>query len=152
MSTYTDAENQILDKLKVAWDANTPAISTTAPVLVYEFLEPSLKPHPRDTGKPWARVAIRHLHASKAGLTGSDGLARYKRGGMIWMQVFVPAKWASAWTMASELAQVGQNAYEGKRTTAGRVVFTSAVIMDKPQDGAWVRKDMQAYFYWFESK
>lgn len=142
----------MLETLKVAWDANTPSITTTAPQLVYEFLEPDLKPHPSDSDKPWARVIVRHADSAKTSLANSDGVSRYRRVGLVWVQVFVPASFGSAWTKCESLAVVARDAYEGKRALNGRVVFTKAPIIDVAKDGPWVRKDVKAFFYWDEVK
>lgn len=152
MTAQSDAEDAILGTLKAAWDANTPAITTTAPQLVYEFLEPDLKPHPADSTQPWARVVIRHTDAGKMTLANSDGVARYRRIGLVWVQIYMPAGFGSAWTTAGSLAVVARNAYEGKRALGGRVVFGKVPIIDVAKDGAWVRKDVKASFYWDEVK
>lgn len=152
MATYVDAEDAIIEALKTKWAADAPAFNggIVAPSLVFEFLEPDLKVHPRDSGKAWARVAVRHADANKASLRNSEGLARYRRVGFVWVQIFVPATGGKAWTVAAQLAGVAQKAYEGKRTAGGLVVFTKAQILDVARDGAWVRKDVRANFYWDE--
>lgn len=152
MSAKSDAEDAILSTLKVAWDANTAAIAGTVPQLVYEFLEPDLKPHPADSQQPWARVIVRHSDAAKTSLANSDRVSRYRRVGLVWVQIFVPAGFGSAWTKAGDLADVAQAAYEGKRALGGRVVFTKVPIIDVAKDGPWVRKDIKAFFYWDEVK
>jgi hypothetical protein len=151
--SYNQAEDSILGVLKTKWDADTPALNgATIVPLVYELTEPDLKQHPRDSAKPWARVVVRHADAGKTSLTASDKTARYRRVGIVWVQVFVPAGYGSAFTLARQLAQVAQAAYEGKRSPDGAVVFTKAAIADMTKDGAWVRRDMKASFYWDEVK
>jgi hypothetical protein len=151
--SYNAAEDAILAALKVKWDADTPALNSAVPVtLVYELTEPDLKPHPRDSNKPWARVIVRHADAGKTSLTSSDKTARYRRVGIVWVQVFAPGSYGSAFTLARQLAQVAQAAYEGKRSPDGSVVFTKAAITDSQKDGAFVRRDMKASFYWDEVK
>lgn len=149
--SYNEAVDTILSTLKTKWDSDTPALNGgQAPHLVYQFIESDLKPHPRDSGKAWARVTVRHNEGGKASLSNSDGQARYRRIGLAWVQVFVPAKSGSSWTLASSLAGVAAAAYEGKRGIAGPVVFTKVTLEDKPKEGAWVRVDVKARFYWDE--
>lgn len=148
-TTYNQAIDAVLGQLKVAWDANTTAIAGYVPHLVYEFLEADLQPHPKDSGKIWARVTVRHNDSNKASLANSDKVARYRRVGWAHVELYVPATFGSDWTLAQTLAEVAQQAYEGKRTTSGAsVVFTHVQLIDHPRDAAWVRKDVKAYFYW----
>jgi|ERR1035437_721134 hypothetical protein len=148
---YVDADNAILRTLKMKWDDDTASLTGgVVPQMVYEFLEPDMKPHPRDGKHPWARVVIRHNDATKATMSNSEGMARYRRFGLVWVQVFVPATSATSWMLAQQLASVAQLAYEGKRASGGNVVFTKAQVVDKAREGAWVCKDMKAWFYWDE--
>lgn len=149
--SFNEAVDTILSTLKTKWDSDTPALNGgLVPHLVYEFLEADLKPHPRDSGKPWARVTVRHNDGGKASLSNAAGVARYRRIGLVWIQVFVPAKFGSSWTLAESLAGVASAAYEGKRGISGPVVFSKVTVEDKPKEGAWVRKDIKARFYWDE--
>lgn len=148
-TTFDKATDAILGTLKTYWDAHAGSVNgSVVPTLVYEFLESDLKPHPRDTSKPWARVVVRHGDGNKVTLNNSDGVARYRRLGVAWVQVFVPAAYGSAWTVAQQLAAVAQFAYEGKRALDGTVVFTKVTMSDHARDGASVRKDVKVYFYW----
>ncbi len=155
MTDIISAIDSILGTLKVAWDANAATFNAgTEPVLVFEATEPDLKPHPRDTAKAWARAVVRHMDSSKVTLVGASG-ARYRRTGIVWVQVFVPATDAAQWTVAQELAAVAQMAYEGNRagpSLPGSVVFTKATILDRPKDGAYFRCDCKVSFTWDEIK
>lgn len=152
-TTLVAATDAILNHLKTAWDAgaNALAAGVDEPVLVYESLESDLKMHPRDTGKSWARITIRHAPESqKVSLTDSSKRARYRRTGTVWVQVFSPRKGASYYTEAQQLASLVRNAYEGKRTAADGVVFTEAALMDQNPEAAWWRYDVKVQFYWDE--
>jgi hypothetical protein len=149
-TNYVDAEDTILGMLKTAWDASAPALFTPpyTPALVYESQEADLKPHPRDGSKAWARAVVRTADGRSAAIgKAPTGLARFRRFGIAWVQIFVPAKFASGWTQASQLASIAQQAYEGK---AGHVTFTRVQLVDLPQDGNWVRKDVKAFYSWDE--
>lgn len=151
---YVQAVDAILGTIKVAWDAGTPALTGgPVPQLVFESLENDLKPHPRDGTLPWARAVVRHADASKITLNNDVGTARYRRIGVAWVQVFVPATSAKEWTLGQQLAMVAQNAYEGKRAGEGKsVVFTKVSIQDRPKDGAFYVFDVKANFYWDQIK
>ena len=152
MVNFLTAVDGILSTFKTAWDANTPAITTTVPAVVYEALEPDLKPHPRTAGVPWCRVVVRHSDASKVSLTDSSKTGRYRRNGFAWVQVFVPDAGGMSWGIAQQLAQVARNAFEGKRAANGAVLFTKTQIVDRPKDGPFFNFDIKAFFYWDELK
>ena len=157
--TFLTAEDAILSTINTAWQANAGAFNGgTPPVLLFESTERSLKPpHPRDTTKPWARAVIRHGESKKVTLNNDVGTGRYRRFGIVWVQVFVPFADGSAWTIAQQLAEVARAAFEGKAvappgaaTADGvrGVVYTAATVQDKGEDGVFVRYDMKANFYW----
>jgi hypothetical protein len=147
---FESACDAILSTLKVQWDADTTAVAGAVPALVYEAQEPDLKPHPRDSALPWARVVLRHTGARKATLNNDEGTARYRRTGFVWLQVFAPADSEQGWTLAQRLAMIGQKAYEGKRAAGGEVVFTTSAILDRPKSGNWFQFDVKTEFYWDE--
>lgn len=153
MTDFVDAEDAILATLKLAWDADAQALTpapTYLPHLVFEQLEPDLKPHPRDGNEAWARAVVRHTDAGLATLSNAGGVRRKRRLGLVWVQVYAPAKSKMNYTLVQRLAQVALKAYEGKRAANGSVVFTRVAIVDQPQDGNWYRRDVKAVFYWDE--
>jgi hypothetical protein len=150
---YVSATDAILSTLKVQWDADTPAIvGGAAPVLVFDTNEQTLKPNPEDSTKPWARAVVRHGGAQKVTLNNAVGQGRYRRMGLVWVQIYVPFSDGSAYTTAQRLAQVAQKAYEGRRSGGGEVVFTESAIQDRAPEGQWFRYDVKTSFYWDEIK
>jgi hypothetical protein len=150
-ATLVSASDAILSTLKTAWDANAGTIvGGSTPTLVYEALEPDLKPHPRDTGSAWARVVLRHQDSEKVTLNNSDRAARYRRYGLVWVQVFTPRKGAADYTVAQELAAMVRLAFEGRRAAGDAVCFKRATVMDVPPEGSWWRFDVKVDFYWDE--
>lgn len=144
-STYTTAVDSILATLKETWDTDTPALNGSAVVaLVYEDTEKDAKPHPRETGAAWARVSVRHEGARAAAIGGR----KYRRTGMVWVQVFVPHTDGLAKDKAQALAAVALKAYESARGSL--VSFKDAAVIDKGPEGAWIRADCTARFWWDE--
>jgi hypothetical protein len=142
---YDDACDAILSIAKVAWDAEAPALNgSVLPTLVYENKEKDLKPHPRDTGKAWARVVIRHATGAAAAL----GQHRFRRTGIVWGQVYVPYADARSPAQTSALARVLQKAYEVTRGSA--VSFKDVTVAEKGPDGVFYRVDCTAKFWWDE--
>lgn len=159
MSTdIVSATDSILAAFKVAWDAGSPAFNGgVIPTIVYEMLEPDLKPHPRDESLAWVRVVIRHLSSMKVTLTSATGSARYRREGIVWLQIFVPRTSALDYTNTQRLAIVAQKAYEGKRAglgggSAGDVQFYDVAIMERPMEAGFVRYDVKTKFCYDETK
>lgn len=142
---YDDACDTILSIAKVAWDAEAPDLNgSVLPVLVYENIEKDLKPHPRDTSKPWARVVIRHAGGAAAAL----GQHRFRRTGTVWGQIFVPFDDGLSPAKASALARILQKAYE---VTGGSAVsFKDVTVAERGPDGTFYRVDCTAKFWWDE--
>lgn len=154
-TTLDTAVDAILSTFKVRWDTDTPAITGgDVPLVCYEATEEDLKTHPKDSTLPWARLVIRHANGpGKVTLNNAAGCARYRRTGIVWVQVFTPSGSPPNWLLCQKLARVAQDAYEGKRAAEGNsVVFTKATIIDKPKENAWFRYDVKVEFYWDEIK
>jgi hypothetical protein len=144
---YDDACDAILSLAKVAWDAEAPALNgMVLPVLVYENIEKDLKPHPRDTSKPWARLVIRHVPGgSRAAALGQH---RFRRTGIIWCQVFVPYDDGLSIQKATALARIVQKAYEVCR--GSEVSFKDVTVAERGPEGTFYRVDCTANFWWDE--
>lgn len=145
---YEDAVDSILSTLKAQWDTDTPAIvGTMLPAsLVYEETEHDLKPHPRDTEKPWGRVVVRHAPGGSG--AAALGNHRFRRTGTVFLQVFYPLTGGKSLEKASALARVGQKAYESARS--GPVSYKSVTVSEKGPDGSFYRVDCTAKFWWDE--
>lgn len=156
MADRVDAIDEILAALKTVWDADTPALRAAWETayalaasgqpfeLVYEALEKDKRPHPDETGLPWARVCVRHVDGGHAAI----GNKRFARSGHIIVQVFVPDKDASAWTVAQRLAMVAEKAYE---TAHGAVVsYKNIAVKEHGREGSYFRTDCKSDFWWHE--
>lgn len=152
-TTLPFASDAILGRFKAQWDADTPALmgSDPVPVIVYEPTEADLKPHPRDTGKPWARITIRHADATRRSFNrDAAGKGKYQRDGLVWVQIFTPRTGAASYLLAQNLAMVAQKAFEGKRAAGDAINFTKAALLDQPPEGSFWRYDIKGEFYWEE--
>lgn len=148
MADFVSAVDDILGQFKSYWDAESPAVvGGSAPAIIFEPTEPHLKPEPRDSTAPWARIIVRHNDSNRRTLSGAE--SRYLRSGKIRVQVFVPGVGAAAYSLGQDLAKVAQRAFEGKR--AGLVVFKKASANDRPKDGLWSSVDIVTDFYWTET-
>lgn len=141
------ATDALLGAITTAWTNNTPAVTGTVPTLVFESLERDLKPHPADSVDPWARAVVRHGSSPATSIRGPAAVKLYWRSGMVWVQIFVPNKDARAWTVATMLGKIAQQAYQGKALgDDGSITFNRVDVREQGVEGAWYRVDMQAYF------
>ncbi len=82
-STYEEARDDLSIFATSAWATAVTAIMPTPP-LFYD----NLNQNPPDDGSVWGRLSIQHLDGTRASLGSSS--ARFRRAGMLFMQVFVP--------------------------------------------------------------
>lgn len=150
MTDMVAAEDAMLLRLKTAWDADAAAIAGALPEIVYALTHRDLMPEQRDTTKAWTRITIRHGDSRKATLANDVGAARYRRTGVLFVQIFVPFVDASSYTVCQRLAMLAQSAYEGERDTD--LVYKTASIQDRSPDGGFVRRDVVVSFYWDQVK
>lgn len=146
---YETATDAVLARLKEVMDAGSPDLNDAVPLtLVFEPTEPDMAPHPKDSDAAWARAVVRHADAHKATLASASGSSRYRRQGMLWVQIFVPAHSAKDWTKSQRLAMIVQAGFEGTRTPGDGVLFVTSSIIEVPRDGAYFRFDVKVTFYW----
>lgn len=140
------ATDVILSDLKVLWDVQAAVLVTPTPVLVFEPLEKSLLPHPADAALPWARVVVQHV----TGRAAAIGPHRWRRTGLVLVNVFVPFTDGSSFTLAQRLAKIAQEAYETPADT--RVKYPRVDYKERGRDGTFYRVDVVANFWWDEIK
>lgn len=149
--SYQTAINAILSTFTVAWNANTPAVTLgAAPVIVYEDIERDLKPHPSDSTVPWTRIIVRHSDSNKVTLASATGMARYRRVGIAWVQVYVPFVDGTSAPICRALASVARLAFEGKRALSGELVYDKTAVIDRAAENAFLRRDVKVEFHWDE--
>lgn len=147
MAGIVDATDAIIARFMEQWTADAgTVVGGSAPVVVNEATEADLKPHPRDTGDPWARITVRHATGNARAL----GSKLFGKTGTVFVNVFVPFTSGDAYTTAQRLAEVAKNAYEGKRT--GGVTFPSVATPERGREGSWWRADCIASFSYLERK
>lgn len=148
---YEAACDAILTRFREAMNTGSPALNGTVPLaLVFEPTEADLITHPKDSGIAWARAVVRHADSQKVTLKTNTNGARFRRTGLLWAQIFVPAHSAKDWTKAQRLAMVAQAGFEGKRTPGDGVLFLTSSIIEVPRDGAYFRFDLKVTFTWDE--
>jgi len=135
--------------IKTAWDAGAATIAGGSPALVFEWLNRTGRGGERADTESWARVTVRHDEGRGASLGGRSS-KRFRRGGYVWVQVFVPFTDGSRPPKAIELARLVLGAIQDKRS--GGLVLSQAKLEEKGQDKSWYRVDVMSRFTWFERR
>ena len=142
--TYEEARDFILDKFKLAWDANAPAVNGgQVPKVEYQNVSPA-QPALADGNKAWARVSVRHSSGSQRSM-GPVGGRIFTRRGVVTVQVFVPAG-KQGLVLADRLGKVAADAFEGEETSAGSVWFRNVTYREVGVDNGWFQVNAVAEF------
>ena len=97
--------------------------------------------------EPWVRLAIRHNQGDQETL-GAQGNRKFKRGGSVIVQIFIPLD--SAISKIDELSLKVRNIFEGK--TLSNIRFRGVVIREIGPDTKWYQVNVEAPFYYNEVK
>lgn len=141
--TYEEARDFILDKFKVAWDANTSVINGSVPAVEYQNVSPSKNPL-ADGNKAWARVTVRHATGEQRSM-GTAGGRIFTRYGIVTIQIFVPTG-KQGLVLADRLGKVAVDAFEGEETSTGNVWFRNVTYREVGVDGNWFQVNVIAEF------
>jgi hypothetical protein len=136
-ATRALARDDIMAMFLAAWNANTPAICTTVPPIIWQGFEPSA---PLPASFYWVRIAINTMVENQTTLcstVGTEGQNRYTASGIVVIQLFCPRSIAGSYQTGGLLAQVARNAFRGKESPNG-VWFRNATVKDvSPEDAYW---------------
>ncbi len=145
--TFAEARDEIQTLFNVAWLANTPAITGSAPPVEWDNLEPLLPPSP-----PWARARVAHEDGRQASLTGSDGTSRFERTGTLTISINTVLGTGTA--ISDALAKVVMDAIEGNTSANGEAWFRNVRLNEiGPGPGdKWHQVDLLAEFTYDEVK
>lgn len=143
--TITEARDEILALLKAAWDAGSPSQGLT---LMYPDVKIS-KPEAASNGEApaWARAQVQHASGSQATLANHEGQSRFRRSGIVTVQIFTP--FGTGLVLADQLATIVKNAFEGVQTPSG-VIFRDVTPNEIGEDGPWFNVNVLAQFEYDE--
>ena len=140
------AYDEILGLFRTAWVAGAGAY--TGGTIPHVFWEGLGVEGEKPQEAPWARVTIRHASGEQATLRGDAGLIRWRRSGIITIQVFFPLKLGGL-APSRSLARVAAAAYEGA-STAGGAWFRNVRVTEIGPDGPWYNVNALAEFEYDE--
>ena len=140
-ATFNEANNEILAAFKAAWD-------TTGFVVAYENVK-SQDTVPPSGSAPWARVTLRHTFGDQASLASVGGVRRWRRDGLVTVQIFIPL--GEGLSEGYSLAKTVVDAFEGT-ATASSVWFRNVRVNEVGSDGEWYQVNVLADFTYDEVK
>ena len=141
--TQAEARDEILTRLKAVVDAITTG---SRPELVWDDTVDTV---PRDKTSKWARVSLRHLDAEQATLANQDGVRRWRRVGVLAVQLFTPL--GDGLTLADSVSSTIRGGFEGY-STAGGVWFRRPRTQEVGADGPWFQVNVLVDFEYDEVK
>lgn len=141
IQTFTVARDEIVDHFVTAWSAQTPPV----PVLLYGDKHTDLPDN-----DAWARLTVNHNLADAVTVGGETGNRRFRRFGLVQVQIFTPSNMGLA--IADTFAKVALDAFEGQKTQEDRVHFRNVRMIEVGQDGAWFQTNVIADFDYDEVK
>ncbi len=141
-ATFATANNEILATFKAAWD-------TTGYPVAYENVKGASATPPAGSSDPWARVTLRHTFGEQASLSGSGGTRRWRRDGLLTVQIFIPI--GEGLSEGYSLAKTVVDAFEGIATTSA-VWFRNVRVNEIGNDGEWYQVNVLVDFTYDEIK
>lgn len=145
-ATIEVARDEIAQLFLDAWNAAT--LSSGLRVLFDDRPENVPTAASTDGNPPaWARLTIRHTSGSQATLAGADGRSRWRRNGVVTVQIFAP--FGTGLSISDKLAMIALAAFEGQATASG-VWFRNARLQEIGSDGPWFQVNVSAEFEYDE--
>ncbi len=130
------ARDAIVSTFKTAWDAQTPPV----PQLLFDDVRDEI---PAATS-PWARIQVRHNVSQQATLAGEVGNRRFRRFGIVTVQIFTPGD--GGLTDSDKFTKVALDAFEGQNTGGDAIEFRNARINEIGEDGPWFQANVISEF------
>lgn len=142
VASVQDGVNAILDRLKAAWDTNTPVI----PDMLYTDIPDDL-PAGDD---PFAHAQLIHTDFPERTLANDVGARRFGREGQLLVAIFTPA--GGGLTDGYTFATVCLNAFEGVRSGSDGVKYSNSRIEEVGTRQAWFQTNFITEFEYDEIK
>ena len=138
-ATFAQARDDILAVLKAAWDPTGHPMAWPS----VAFTGPPLPP------SPWARASIAHNAGRQATLAGADGTRRWRRQGILTVQIFTGV--GSGLAVSDSLSKIVVDAFEGA-TTPRQIWFRNVRLIEIGPDGDWHQVNVLVEFEYDEVK
>lgn len=139
-ATREQARDQISQTLVTVWP-----VDTDTGALFFDDL-PGATPA---ADKVWARLTIRHNEGGQATLTDQSAKKRYRRTGVVTVQLFTPN--GGGLSKADKYVKIILDAFEGK-TSSGGVWFRNGRAREVGADGEFFQTNVLIDFEYDELK
>lgn len=146
--TIEQARDEIHTLFKTAWDAG---IETTGKVVHYWDAKKAVPTTNDADSNPdsWARITLQHAVGSQASLANRSGQKRFRRSGLVTVQVFTPL--GTGLNIGDKIYKIVVDAFEGK-VTPGNVWFRNVRLNEVGPSGSWFQANIIADFEYDEIK
>ena len=146
MPTLAAARDDIMGAVQTQWDAG----STAGELLLYED-RAGARPSANVAGavQLWGFVQVRHISSERVTLAGTAGSRRFRRDGLLTLQLFIPQ--GDGLVLMDAIGQEFLNALEGKTTTNG-VSLRNVRVVEVGEDGPWFQANVLANYDYDEVK
>lgn len=141
-SAFVTARDEIQGLFKEAWDD----ISPTPPTVQWEGVAVAGSP---GADEAFARVYVRHTAAEQSALSNEAGVRKWRRIGIITVQIFTPLLGPGGLNPGADYAIVARDAFQGKATASG-VWFRNVRINEIGARDAWFQFNVIAEFEYEE--
>lgn len=146
--TVTQARDEIHTLFKTAWDAGA---DTAGKRVMYWDSKQVIDETNDGDGNPntWARIVIQHVLSNQASLANRSGQRKYRRSGLVTVQVFTPL--GTGLSIADRIYKIVLDAFEGK-VTPGNVWFRNVRLNEVGPSGSWFQGNIISDFEYDEIK
>jgi hypothetical protein len=146
--TIEQSRDEIHTLFKTAWDAG---VETTGKEITYWDAKKIVPVTNDDDSNPdtWARILIQHVLANQASLANRSGQRKYRRSGLVTVQVFTPL--GTGLSIADKVYKIVIDAFEGQ-ATPGNVWFRNVRLNEVGPSGSWFQANVIADFEYDEIK
>lgn len=143
MTTPSEARDDVYGAIATAWGVLGPIDYEDRPH------DEATTPIPPKTVVPWVRVQMHHTAGGQATLSNSIGNRRFRRYGVITVQVFSPL--GSSLRDPENHSKIVNDALEGVATPHD-VLIRNVRMEEKGSDGHWFQTNVIADFEYDEVK
>ena len=132
--------------IKLVYDGLKADAETVSMPILYEDVDGD-KPSSGDIS--WCRISVKHVTGNQSTLSNNNGIRRYKRTGILIVQLF--AGIGTGMSLSDKYSKIIVDSLDGKSTTSG-VWLRNVRVNEVGRDGSWFQTNIFADFEYEEEK
>lgn len=136
------ARDDILALFKATWDASGLDSNGQPVKAVYDD---TAEERP-EQGQPWVRLMVKHTTGGQATVGGRPGQKRFRRFGILTVQVFTP--FGQGLTLSDTLVNVVLGIFEGQQASLDGAFFYNCRPQEIGQSDDWHQTNVVVEFQW----